>query len=97
MNEPSAASPSGRLVEAAIRSNYTLVCKCEWEDHGYDDVIVETSNTCVIHGEAPDPLDALLTENKRLRDALLDVLVYADDGDTASRRAAIQHGREALA
>jgi hypothetical protein len=76
--ESSAATPS-RLVEAAIRSNYTLVCQCVWEDHGYDEVIVETSKACVIHGDAPDPLDALLTENAKLLERLEEVKRLASD------------------
>jgi hypothetical protein len=47
-------------------------------------------------GAARAHLAAALDEIEKLRDALLDVLIFADDGDTASRRAAIQHGREAL-
>jgi hypothetical protein len=46
--------------------------------------------------EAAIRIGELLSEIDKLRSALLDVLMFVDDGDTASRRAAIQHGREAL-
>ena len=58
-----------------VRRHYAKVCSCEWEDLGYDEVISEVNEACIIHGsQAIDPLDALLAENQRLRDALLDVL-----------------------
>jgi hypothetical protein len=54
----------------AVRKHYAKVCSCEWEDHGYDEVLTQTNEACIIHGTAPDPLDALLAERDHYRNAL---------------------------
>ncbi len=52
-------------LEQDVRHHYTLVCQCEWDE----DEWTRTTNArnCVMHGEEPDPLHALLVELERLR------------------------------
>lgn len=65
--------------EAEIRRNYAMVCRCEWEDQGYDEVIVATSRDCVIHGDVDDPLLTLMGDWNKLRDVLAEIKALASD------------------
>jgi hypothetical protein len=66
-------------TETELRKHYAKVCSCEWEDHGYDEVISQVSEACIIHGEAADPLDTLITENAKLLEHLEEVKRLASD------------------
>jgi hypothetical protein len=61
-NESSAATSSRA---DAVREHYTKVCHCQWSEDGF--TRTTTSEDCSIHGGVPDPLDALVAENERLR------------------------------
>lgn len=51
-----------------IREHYTQVCHCEWSEDEFTRTL--TSEHCVIHGSAPDPLATLLSELERKDEAL---------------------------
>lgn len=57
-------------TERAVRNHYTLVCKCEYADEADFDERTSTNADCVMHGDMPDPLVALLAKVGELRQRL---------------------------
>lgn len=53
-----------------VLAHYTAICRCEWVDGPHDDTRMTTSAKCAIHGNATDPLDALVARVVALTDAL---------------------------
>ena len=63
-------------TERAVRNHYTLVCQCEYTDDADFDERTSTNADCVMHGDMPDPLVALLAEVGQLRGALKEIAEF---------------------